>query len=37
MREKPGTDLTLPADLVLLAMGFLHGEHDGLMEQLGQS
>jgi glutamate synthase (NADPH) small chain len=30
-----GSDFELPADLVLLAMGFLHPEHDGLVEQLG--
>lgn len=35
MRERPGTDFTLPADLVLLAMGFLHVVHEGLVEQLG--
>jgi glutamate synthase (NADPH) small chain len=28
------SDFELPADLVLLAMGFLHPEHDGLVEQL---
>ena len=31
----PGTDAELPAELVLLAMGFLHPEHDGVVEQLG--
>lgn len=35
MREKPGTDFTVPADLVLLAMGFLHVEHEGLVQQFG--
>ncbi|MBA3370207.1 MAG: glutamate synthase subunit beta [Thermoleophilaceae bacterium] len=30
-----GSDFELPADLVLLAMGFLHPQHDGLVEQLG--
>jgi glutamate synthase (NADPH/NADH) small chain len=30
-----GTDFTLKADLVLLAMGFLHPQQDGLVEQLG--
>lgn len=35
MREKPGTDFTVPADLVLLAMGFLHVEHEGPVEQFG--
>lgn len=31
----PGTEFTLEADLVLLAMGFLHPVHEGLLEQLG--
>ena len=31
----PGTERELKADLVLLAMGFLHPEHEGLVEQLG--
>ncbi len=31
----PGTEKEIPADLVLLAMGFLHPEKDGLVEQLG--
>ncbi len=35
MQELPGTEFTLPADLVLLAMGFLHVVHAGLVEQLG--
>jgi len=30
-----GTEFTLDADLVLLAMGFLHPVHEGLLEQLG--
>jgi glutamate synthase (NADPH/NADH) small chain len=30
-----GTEKTIPADLVLLAMGFLHTQHEGLVEQLG--
>ncbi|HEX5922583.1 MAG TPA: FAD-dependent oxidoreductase, partial [Baekduia sp.] len=29
-----GTDGAIDADLVLLAMGFLHPEHDGAVEQL---
>jgi glutamate synthase (NADPH/NADH) small chain len=29
-----GSEFELPADLVLLAMGFLHTQHDGLVEQL---
>jgi len=30
-----GTERELRADLVLLAMGFLHPQHEGLVEQLG--
>jgi glutamate synthase (NADPH/NADH) small chain len=30
-----GTERELEADLVLLAMGFLHPEHEGLVDQLG--
>ncbi|MCW2993351.1 MAG: glutamate synthase subunit beta, partial [Conexibacter sp.] len=30
-----GTDGEMQADLVLLAMGFLHPEHEGVVEQLG--
>ncbi|MGI8558574.1 MAG: glutamate synthase subunit beta [Solirubrobacteraceae bacterium] len=30
-----GTERVLQADLVLLAMGFLHPQHDGAVEQLG--
>jgi glutamate synthase (NADPH) small chain len=29
-----GSDFEIPADLVLLAMGFLHTQHEGLIEQL---
>ncbi|HLV19691.1 MAG TPA: glutamate synthase subunit beta [Polyangiaceae bacterium] len=31
----PGTEFTVDADLVLLAMGFVHPEHPGLLDQLG--
>jgi glutamate synthase (NADPH/NADH) small chain len=31
----PGTEFALPADLVLIAIGFEHPEHEGLVEQLG--
>jgi glutamate synthase (NADPH/NADH) small chain len=31
----PGTEHDLAADLVLLAMGFVHPEHGGIVEQLG--
>jgi len=34
IRELPDTDFVIKADLVLLAMGFLHVEHDGLVKQL---
>jgi glutamate synthase (NADPH/NADH) small chain len=35
MKEVPGTDFTIPADLVLLAMGYLHPVHEGLLAELG--
>jgi glutamate synthase (NADPH) small chain len=35
MRERPGTDFTCRADLVLIAMGFLHVIHEGIVEELG--
>jgi glutamate synthase (NADPH/NADH) small chain len=35
MRDVPGGELTLKADLVLLAMGFLGPRRDGLLEQAG--
>src|SRR5690606_29041972 len=35
MREIPGSEFEIPADLVLLAMGFLHPVHAGLVEGLG--
>ena len=34
-RPVPGTEFTVPADLVLLAIGFTRPEHTGLVEQLG--
>lgn len=34
-REVPGTEFTVKADLVLLAMGFVHVVHGGLVESLG--
>ncbi len=34
MEEVPGSDFEKPADLVLLAMGFVHPVHDGLVEAL---
>jgi len=34
MEEIPGTDFTLDVDLVFLAMGFVHVEHNHLLSQL---
>ena len=34
-KEIPGTEFTLPCELVLLAMGFLGPERQGMLEQLG--
>ena len=34
MKEVPGTEFTIPAELVLLAMGYLHPVHEGLLAQL---
>ncbi|HSV23770.1 MAG TPA: glutamate synthase subunit beta [Xanthobacteraceae bacterium] len=31
----PGTEFELPADLVLLAMGFVHPVHEGMIDELG--
>ena len=35
MREIPGSEFVIDTDLVLLAMGFVHPEHDGMLNQLG--
>ncbi len=35
MKEVPGTEFTIPAGLVLLAMGYVHPVHEGMIEQLG--
>ncbi|MBN1942762.1 MAG: glutamate synthase subunit beta [Phycisphaerae bacterium] len=35
MKEIPGSDFTMDVDLVLLAMGFVHVVHAGLVEELG--
>jgi glutamate synthase (NADPH/NADH) small chain len=37
LKEVPGTEFTLDADLVLLAMGFLGPERNGMLDQLGVS
>ncbi len=34
MIEVEGSDFTIPAELVLLAMGFVHPQHDGLLDGL---
>ena len=33
----PGTEFEIPADLVLLAMGFVHPVHEGMIKSLGVS
>jgi glutamate synthase (NADPH/NADH) small chain len=35
MKPVPGTVHQIEADLILLAMGFLHPEHEGLVNELG--
>ena len=35
LSEIPGSEFTLPAELVLLAMGFVHPVHDGMIENFG--
>ena len=35
MQEVPESEFEIETDLVLLAMGFLHPEHDGMLSQLG--
>lgn len=35
IKELPGTDFVIKADLVLLALGFTHTVHKGLIESLG--
>ena len=35
MIEVPDSEFTIETELVLLAMGFLHGEHGGLLSDLG--
>ena len=34
MKEVPGTEFTIPAQLVLLAMGYVHPVHEGLLQEL---
>ncbi|MEX2618314.1 MAG: glutamate synthase subunit beta [Alphaproteobacteria bacterium] len=35
LKEIPGTGFTVKADLVLLAMGFVHPTHEGMLQELG--
>jgi glutamate synthase (NADPH/NADH) small chain len=35
LNEVEGSEFQLPADLVMLAMGFVHPMHEGLLEELG--
>jgi glutamate synthase (NADPH/NADH) small chain len=35
LKELPGTEFTLDADIVILALGFLHASHEGLITDLG--
>ena len=35
MVETPGSEFELDAELVLLAMGFVHPVHEGMIQQLG--
>ena len=35
MKEVPGSDFEIEADLIILAVGFLHPEHSGLIKELG--
>ena len=37
MQAIPGTEFQIPADLVLLAMGFVSPVHEGMLQQLGVS
>jgi glutamate synthase (NADPH/NADH) small chain len=34
-QEVPGTEKIIPCDLALLAIGFLHPQHQGMLEELG--
>lgn len=37
MEEIPGSEFEIPTELVLLAMGFLHPQHDGMLKDLNVS
>ena len=34
-KEIPGSEFQIETDLILLAMGFLHPQHNGLIQELG--
>ncbi|MGM0501940.1 MAG: glutamate synthase subunit beta [Bacillota bacterium] len=34
MEELPNSEFTVPVDLVILAVGFVHPEHDGMVDEL---
>jgi glutamate synthase (NADPH/NADH) small chain len=35
VKEAPGTEFEIEGDLIILALGFLHPEHNGLLKELG--
>jgi glutamate synthase (NADPH/NADH) small chain len=35
MKEIAGSEFIIPADLVIIAVGFIHPEHKGLLDELG--
>jgi glutamate synthase (NADPH/NADH) small chain len=35
LKELPGTEFDMQVDLVFLALGFLHPQHEGMLKQLG--
>ena len=35
MTEKPGSEKTIPCELVLIAAGFLHPQQEGMLNELG--
>ncbi|MFH1836715.1 MAG: glutamate synthase subunit beta, partial [Candidatus Omnitrophota bacterium] len=35
MKEIPGSEFEIEADIVILAVGFIHPKHEGLIEELG--
>lgn len=35
MREIPGTEFKLEVDMIILSMGFLHPQHEGMVTELG--